>query len=64
MFLFADGVEDHEIYYFHNYLKVRNVENIDFVCTKYDKSVEDVVISDFFKPSYTAKCLDAESKIY
>eukprot|EP00128_Syssomonas_multiformis_P011259 Colp12_sorted_trinity150504_noHs@6481 len=61
VFLLGNGVEDHEVYYQHQYFIDRGASTIHFVCVREDESIPTLVISDFFKPSHTLECIASES---
>uniref|UniRef100_A0A6B2L3K9 DJ-1/PfpI domain-containing protein n=1 Tax=Arcella intermedia TaxID=1963864 RepID=A0A6B2L3K9_9EUKA len=55
LFALGDGVEDHEVYFLHQYFTDRGAAVL-FGCFS-----KQVVISDFFKPSYILDCLDLQT---
>lgn len=57
LFLFADGAEQFELYYTHQYFTDRSA-TVDFACVKHASSSFETVISDFFKPGYKINCPD------
>lgn len=55
LFVFSHGVEDHEVYYPHQYFQSRGAI-ISFACPQ-----KFAIISDFFKPTHRLKCLEIGS---
>ena len=58
LFAFSHGVEDHEVFYQHQYFTQRGA-NVTFGCpARSAPSAARCVISDFYKPSYTVEFVD------
>lgn len=57
LFVLSHGVEDHEVYYPHQYFSSRGA-TISFACPE-----NFAIISDFFKPTHRLRCIPLETVV-